>query len=459
MKLRPLSRRAVLRGSGVALALPFLEAMLPRRAHAQANTAPKRAVFMFSGNGFPMARWKCNVNPSDSSDFQLSQILSPLAAFKQDCIFIEGAPMRSSFDPQAKGTAHPAGCAAMFTGHYTSPGGLDVGGNTENQGINYAGSASADRVIADAVGGETKFDAYHFAVINTFPAINTRPFYAAPYTPQSAIHDPWTVFDALFGDYGADPTEQSTKLSEQTSVLDAVLEDFKSLRCKVGAADRERLDMHMAHIESIEAKLGIGYGDNPNCGLPELGPKIPVQNQNNIPKLGELQMELLAMALTCDITRVAGLQWISPVNNIVYNWVEGLEDNQQEHHALSHLQTSEAIDKLVLINQWYSEQLAYLIARLKSTPDGDGWLFDNTAILWGSECGDPWIHDRNDVAWTIAGSCGGHFKTGQYVKLAGDDSTPHNRVLLSMAEAMGVTDVTIGAAPYCDNGPLGELRS
>lgn len=446
MRLRPLSRRTFLRGLGTAaVGLPLLEAM----GTAQAVTPPKRVVFVFTGNGFPMERWRCTVDADDSTVFPLSEILAPLEPIREHCLFLEGLPMNSSYDPAQHASAHQGGCASMFTGTWAGPGDQDGG---ENLLAGYPISESIDNALATAIGGETRFPAYYFGVMNTFPALLTRAFYAGQDVPISANADPYAINTQLFGDIGADQGALDRRAAQRQAVLGGVLGDYRALRCRVSTADRQRLELHMTQMEEIQRTLDLGAGLSPVCVQPDLGAPIATQDFANIPAIGQIQMDQLVMALTCDLTRVAALQWVSPV--VIYDWL----GQSEAHHDISHQNTTEAKDKLSVINAWYAEQFRTLVEKLASVPEGDGTLLDSTVVVWASECGDPWTHDRRDVAWTLAGRCGGYFRPGRYLRLPGGDAYSHNRLLLSLFDAMGAPRDVFGGDVYCEGGPLAEVR-
>ena len=440
-----LSRRTLLRGAGgAALALPFLEAM---SARADELTIPKRIIFFMSFNGAVMDRWKCQVNPSDDSDFVWSEILEPLAPIKDDCLILEGVPMNSSYDAAQQATAHQGGAASCLTGTWAGPGQMDGGGN---QLAGYAVSESIDHALAQDIGADTKFPAYYFGVIPTASALITRVFYEGQDQPITPNANPFQVNSDVFGQLSVDPAVLQKRLRERETVLDALMEDIGRLECRLGGDDRVRLDQHLTQVREIEKRLYLGPGNNPACAIPDLGGTVNHFDHTLIPTLGELQMDQVAMALTCDLTRVAGLQWISPVNGVIYSWL----GHTEMHHDLSHQTTDYAKDRLVEINRWYAEQLVYLVNKLKSIPEGTGTLFDSTLIVWAQECGDPWTHDRQDVPWVLVGHQQNHFRTGRYLRFQGDS---HNRLLLNIFAAMGAPRPTFGAPAYCDGGPLPGL--
>src|SRR5262249_40074681 len=189
----------------------------------------------------------------------------------------------------------------------------------------------------------------------------------------------------------------------------------------------------------------------PACQRPDLGTPIDHRLNDNFPVVGRLQMDLLAMAFACDLTRVASLQWSSSVSGTVHTWV-GVN---RDHHGLSHESdgNADAQEQLVRINRWYAEQLAYLIAKLKQIPEGQGTAFDNTVIVWSNELAKGNAHSHAPLPVVLAGSAGGVFRTGRFLTY---DYAYHNDLLIALLNAFGVATTTFGNPSWC-RGPLPNL--
>jgi hypothetical protein len=179
---------------------------------------------------------------------------------------------------------------------------------------------------------------------------------------------------------------------------------------------------------------------------------LDARKNDNAPALGKLQMDLMVMALACDLTRVASLMWTNSVGQMSFPWI-GITDRQ---HDLSHNGDSDTVskDKLIKMNTWYSEQFAYLLTRLNDVKEGAGTLLDNTLVLWGNELGKGNSHTRDNIPFVLAGGAGGAVKTGQYLVA---DKRPHNDLLLAVCHAMGMTGLTtFGDSRFC-TGVLREV--
>lgn len=448
-----LSRRSFLRGAGATVALPWLGAMGcgrsggagVRASGAAASGFPKRFLVFFSANGTMPDAWK----PSGGeADFTLGPILAPLEAHRGDLVIVDGVDQLSSnFGP---GDGHQKGMGHMLTGTELLEGDLFTGGGGELAG--WGGGISVDQAIANAIGAQTRFRSLELGVQVRSATVWSRMSYLGPDQPVPPEDSPYNVFDRVFGDLGDDPLGVEEQRLKRHTVLDAVLADYHALEPRLGSEDRQRLGNHLAAIRDIESRLDSGGELGGACELPVLGTPIDLNANDNFPAIGKLQMDLLVMALACDLTRVGSIQWSRSVSNTVHSWL-GIPDG---HHDLSHEGDSnaDAVDKITRINTWYAEQLAYLIAALKAVPEGDGTLFDNTCILWCNELGKGNSHTRMNMPFVLAGSAGGAIQTGRYLAYSGD--VPHNNLLLSLLHAYDIEASTFGNPDYC-TGPLAGL--
>ena len=241
------------------------------------------------------------------------------------------------------------------------------------------------------------------------------------------------------------------------SVLDGLTDDFRKLHAMASAEDRHMLDQHLDMVRSVEkeikselnharTKKDLGHA------VPDLPPNVTEEN-DNMPKISRMQSELLVNSFAADFARVATIQVSNSVGNPRMRWL-GINEG---HHSISHEPDNnrKAYENLVRINHWYAEQIAYLAGRLRETPepDGDGNLLDNTTIVWTNELGKGNSHSRNDIPFVMIGG-GLGFKTGRAMQYK---HQPHNRLLLSITEAMGHPEKTFGNADYCGSGPLTGL--
>jgi len=197
-------------------------------------------------------------------------------------------------------------------------------------------------------------------------------------------------------------------------------------------------------VRDIEMRLdseGVGGG---LCNQPVLGKVPDLSMIDNIPAIGRLQMDLLAIALACDLTRVASIMWTNSATQMPFPWLSIPEG----HHELAHRGNSDedAQEKLVKINNWYAKQFAYLIAKLKSMPEGDGSVLDSTLLIWVNEHSRGNNHDRDGIPYVIAGKAGGSVTPHRWLQL---DDVPHNNLWVGCMQAMGLDVETFGNPDYC----------
>ncbi|SEK78756.1 Protein of unknown function [Stigmatella aurantiaca] len=440
---QPLSRRTLLRGlSGVAIALPFLEAM---EAHAAAPATPKRFVFVFSANGTIPPAW----TPSGSeTSFQLGRILAPLEPHKSKLLLLDNLDMESAH--HGPGDGHQKGMGHLLTGTELQNGDIFTGGDSEKVG--WGGGISIDQEIAKRVGQNDRFPSLLFGVQTGGANIWSRMSYSGPGSPMPAEDNPRNAFNRIFANFNADPAGLAELRYRRHSVLDSTQEDFKKLRAQLGSTDLQKVDAHLTAIREIERRLDLeDHAVGASCVKPAQPATLDHTKNENFPAVGKLQMDLLVMALTCNLTKVATLQWSRSVSQVAFPWV-GVTDR---HHDLSHFGDSDAAvqEKITKINVWYAQQFAYLLTQMSKVQEGDRTLLDNTAVLWGNELGKGNSHSRRDVPFVMAGSCGGYFRTGRYLKYT---NGWHNELYVSLLNAMGVQTNTFGNPAYC-KGALPNL--
>lgn len=439
MPTKRLNRRSFLRGAGgVAIALPFLEIMTPRKVQAGGEEFPKRLALFFTANGTQPSAW----NPTGvGKDYQLSQILQPLAAHKDDMIVISGLDMKSAGGDK-KG--HNRGVGCLWTGRTTIDG---------NEGdTSYASGISVDQYLVQKLEPPTQLNSLELGVKVYFSIPRGRMIYTGPNQPVPPEDDPFKAFNRLFGNFGETEAEVAKLRARRQTVIDAVKDDFDRLDKRLGQADRQKLDQHLTSVREIEKRLDNLGGIPEACGVPEMPPYFNWKNNENVPKIGDVQMELMVMALACDLTRFASLMWGGALSNHVFSWL----GHTAGHHELSHSLSDPASRQAIIeINTWYSERFAELLDRMKSIPEGDGTLLDNTVVVWGSELGKGQPHYCSDIPFVLAGKCGGYFDTGKHVKY---DNGSHNDLLITLMHAMGVQENKFGNPDFC-NGPLAELKA
>ena len=438
--IAPVNRRTFLRGAGgAAIALPLLEAM-----GRSATAVPKRFVVMFSPNGTVRENW---LPKGGQTDFTLSPILSPLEPHRKDIVVVSGVAQQQG----GGGGGHVRGMGCMLTG---VP--VNAGGSWEGDG-SWASGISVDQEIANKIGMDTKFRSLELGVgVGLGPpggipaSVWTRMSYLGNNSPLPPENSPYKAFARIFAGLGDDPTGALRLRASRRTVLDGMKAEYTALVAKLGAADRARVDSHLQAIRQIEEALD--RAPEGVCKLPMQGPAIDVLKNDNYGAVGRLQTDLMVMAMACDLTRVASLQWSHSVGETRFTWL-GINEG---HHEISHKGDSDvtARDHLTKINRWYAEQLAYLIAKLKEVPEEGGTMLDHTLILWCNELGKGNAHSGTDAPYVLAGRAGGTMRTGRSLSFQG--AVPHNNLLVSLLNAMGLSATRFGKPEWC-SGPLPGL--
>lgn len=455
---KPLSRRTVLRGAGVALALPFLDAMRPRTASAQ-NAVPKRFVVFFSSNGTIKDQWQPT---GTETAFTLSPILAPLEAHKSDLLIMRGLNNEASYlyDPNA----HDTSMATMLTGDklLVGPSGTGRAGHVLD---GTCAGPSIDQEIARVIGGETKLPSLELGVQSTTTILEPMPlrmcYRGTPGNAKSVPpeDDPGRVFERLFMDAGSSDAAIEALKQQRRSVLDFVLGDFERLRAKVGAEDRQKLERHANTVREFELSLDNIKGTL-DCEVPSTAPTVsrdpvdcvmdgrPGKCFGDFTELGKAQMNLLTLALACDLTRVVTLQWSTAESTVFFRWL----NVKGEHHLMSHDARGNRED-LIKINTWYAERFNELLTSLKAETDADGPILDSSVVLWANELSDGDIHNRRDLGWIIAGKGNGAIRTGRSVQY--DRSVLTNHLFASLMTMFGSPTTRFGAQQF--SGTLSGL--
>jgi hypothetical protein len=450
-----MNRRQFLRGAvGSAFALPLLSSM-GSRARAVPTEFPKRLVIFYTPHGIVRKDWLVS---GTETAFTLAGIPAALDPLKKDLIVTKNIDMLSA--DYGPGDTHQEGMGAMLGGiallaDPAGSGGIRMDSATP---IGWGGGITVDQFLARSGTAVTKVPSLELGVISDFNQVGGRISYLDANKPVAPTNDPGLVFDRLFADLGADPVGIARIRAERKSVLDGVHKQFARLQTKLSKADLDKINAHAAAVRDLELRLSAPGGLVGGACMKPSRPSVAASDVNLYPTIGKLQMDLLVMALTCDLTRIASLMWSHAGPTPQAPWL-GINET---HHQLSHAGDldSDAQTKLSRYKVWYAEQFAYFVKALKAVPEGEGTMLDNTVVLWCSEISVGNSHSHQDMPFILAGSCGGYFKTGRFVEYPRMDmkGVSHNNLLVSLCHAMGRTDVkTFGNPAYCSGGPLSGL--
>lgn len=433
------TRRQFLRDLGVASAtLPFVTHLnsLSRFGNAARK---QRLIIIFSPDGVvPSTFWP----DAQGADFAFKQSLKPLEPFKSKCLVLNGVSDRVRGD----GDNHMRGIGCLLTGTELFPGNVQGGSDTP---AGWSSGISIDQEIKNYLQSNaltrTRFGSLEMGVMVPDHADTwTRMSYAGPNQPVAPIDDPYQMFGKLYG--------QLKDKETLKSVLDDLQSDMAKIRAQVSEEDRHLLDEHTSLVRDMEKEINAARTNDVGHAVPVVEPGVRQEN-DNMPKLSKLQIDLLVSAFIADSARVATFQYTNSVGEARFTWLN-IKEGQ---HSLSHEPDSnaEAQEKLTRINEWYCSQIAYLCQRLAETPepDGNGNLLDNTLILWTNELGQGNTHTLENIPFVMVGG-GLDFKMGRSLKF---DNVPHNRLLMSLAHGFGHRIDKFGDPNFCGDGPLPGL--
>lgn len=436
--MKHLHRRQFLRELGLsAAAFPFLTG-LSSITGAPAPQRRQRLIIMFSPNGtLPNEFWP----DAMGENFQLKPILKPLEPFKKQMMTLKGVANKVRGD----GDSHMRGMSCLLTGDELLKGNImGGGGNPAGWARNISIDQELKKHLQSQTSTRTRFGSLEFGVAVPDRADPwTRMVYAGGNQPIAPIDDPHQMLGRLYG--------QMKDKDSLVSILDDVREDLKRVSSKLSSRDKQLLDQHMTLVRSLEQDLADadkqGSLTHP---VPDVDPTIELVNDNT-PQISKIQIDLLVNSLANDMSRIATLQYMRSVGMAQMRWL-GVEEG---HHSLSHDpdDNKDSYAKLLKINTWFAEQVAYLAKRLQETPEpaGEGSMLDNTLIVWTNELGKGNSHTLDDVPYVLLGG-GAGFKMGRALAY---EQTPHNRLWLAIAHAMGHTGLKVfGKEEFCAEGPL-----
>lgn len=434
--MNALHRREFLKRTGLsAAALPFIVG-LPSLGLAAPARPRQRLIIMFSPNGtIPKHFWP----DEEGRDFTLKEILQPLTPFQDRMLVLHGVCNKVRGD----GDNHMRGMSCLLTGIELFPGNIQGGSHTPS---GWASGISIDQELKNFFQSReqtrTRFGSLEFGVGVTDRADPwTRMSYAGPNQPVAPISDPYQMYQKLYG--------QMQDREHLRSVLDDVREDLQRVRRLISAEDRRMLEQHEALVKQMEQEIAASSRQPLRARPPALEEGVADQN-DNLPRLSRMQIDLLVNSFANDMARVATLQFTKSVGGARMNWLN-IRDN---HHGLSHEPDSnaDAVEKLTRINRWFAGELAYLAQRLAETPEpgADGSMLDHTLIVWTNELGKGNSHTLDNIPFVLLGG-GFGFQMGRSLKF---DRVAHNRLHLALAHAVGHRLATFGKKELCEGGPL-----
>ena len=427
---KALPRRTFLKGVQATLALPLLDAMVPAMT-ALAQTpakAVRRLGFVFIPMGSDQARW----TPEGTGALdQLSPILSPLEPVKEQLTVVTNMELQNSY-PGTHDTSNSGFLSAAFAKH------------TESS--DYFLGTTADQLAAKQMGQDTQLRSLELSMdLNPLAGVCNNGYacvytnclsWSSPTTPLPSEAHPRIVFERLFGE-GGSLAERRAALRSRASLLDAFNDDIARLKGAVGTADRARVDQYLDSIREVERQIQRAEAAASDNLLPDLD--RPVGVPQSFGDHAQLMFDLQLLAFQGDITRVVTFQLTRELSNRTYPEI-GVPD---PHHPTSHHGNDpEKLAKIAKINTFHVSLFAEFLQKLKSTPEGDGSLLDNTVYLYGSGMGNSSLHDHVNLPILVAGGAATGLKGGRHIRY--ENGTSLGNLHLTLLDRVGVRLDTFG---------------
>jgi len=442
---KSIDRRTILRGLGVSMALPLLDAMVPALTAFQKTAAKPANRFgaVYVPNGIMMREW----TPSDEgSAFEFTPILKPLEPFRDRLLVLSGL----NSTPPAKQSGAPGVHARASTRFLTDTPPKVTNGSDLEAGI------SMDQIAAKELGHHTQLASLELGLESTESAASCDNGFNCVYTstiswrssttPLPTEHNPRQVFERMFGDAAStDPATRLARIQQERSILDSVSQRIAKLGQQVGSGDRAKLDEYFEAIRDVERRIQNAEQQSSK--------ELPVVDQPaGIPATFEqhakLMYDLYALAYQCDLTRVITFMIAHEFSGRTYPEI-GVPD---AHHPISHHQNDPTrLAKLAKINTYHVSLFASFLEKLRSTPDGDGSLLDHAMIVYGAGMSDSNAHDPKNLPILLAGGGTGLLKGGSHLRFPKE--TPLANLHVTLLDKLGVRVDKLGDSA----GELSEL--
>ncbi len=443
---KQLNRRSLLRGLGVAVGLPFLDAMQPAMAAPAKTDKPVRMMFMYVPNGIDMPNW----NPDYIGPLgELPRILKPLEPFRQDMLLL-GNLTHNYGRALLDGAGDHGRCSASYlTGAHVRKTATD---------IYVDGPMSVDQLVASRIGSKTRLPSLEIGMEDPRQSGSCDSGYSCAYTnnlawksqtqPLPPILDPRMLFERLFGaNAGLSPEEQREQAARRSSVLDFVRESTERLQKDLGPTDKRKLEEYLSGIRSIEQQIERAAADTKPV---DPGIAKPMGAPADFGEHFKLLTDMLTVAFRADLTRVVTFMITREGTSRPYREI-GISDG---HHPLTHHNGNmEQLAKVTKINEYHVQNYAAWLSRLAAVHEGDGRLLDNMMIVYGASLADGNRHVHEDLPTVLIGRGGGTIKPGRRIVYRRE--TPFCNLHVSLMDRMGVEVETFGDS----SGRLSGLES
>ncbi|MBI2689797.1 MAG: DUF1552 domain-containing protein [Acidobacteria bacterium] len=425
-----IDRRTLLRGAGTAIAIPFLDAMLPAFGAPKSAKQARRVGVVYVPNGIVMKDW---LPGKTGTDFAFTRILKPIEKFREDIVVVSGLSNHAA--QKAKGGGH-----AKASGSF-----LSCAQPKYTAGADVRAGVTFDQVLARQFAADTRVPSLQIGCEDARMIGNCDTGSSCAYTntlswkdeetPLAVEVNPRSVFERLFGtvDPSLDPETRARRALYKKSILDLTRETTKSLVSTLGAQDKRKMDEYLTSIREVEARIAKAESD-PEIPLGEKPSGIPFQYIEYV----KLMFDLQVVAFQADISRVSTMMLGREGSVRTYPEI-GVPD---PHHPLTHHRGHpDFIEKVTKINTFHVELFSYFLERLKATQDGDGTLLDHSTILYGAALSDGNQHSNHNLPLIVAGHAGNQ-RGGMHV--AAKPMTPAANLFVNMMNRAGVTAEKFG---------------
>jgi hypothetical protein len=433
MEFNRISRRTMLRGVGVSMALPWLESLPVFAVEASgdnANQAPVRVAVLFAGNGFHSKEWWAE---GERANMKVGKVLEPIAEFREQMLFIRGLYNQEAM----KGNIHSSQTGNLLSGAPLASGG-DIRSGT-----------SFDQLLAQTVGRNTKVPSLVLGCEKSNPSVHkdysmlysSHISWSSPTTPTPLELYPALAFDRLF----KDEAQRGDK-----SVLDAVIEDASDLRRKISSADQHKLDEYLDSVRDVEQRIdsagkrGELQGWRPTLDKPNI-PRPPEGVPQDIAEHMRLMCDILVLGFQTDTTRIVTLKLNNDHSSLRF---PHLGVDYMIHHLLSHSDTADWLK----VNQFFLEQMGYIARKLNAINEGERTALENSMIMFCSSMMTG-NHNNDELPVVMLGRGGGRIDTGRVLNYRDKTNRQMCRLFLSMMDKTGVRPGDFGDA----NEPLDEV--
>jgi hypothetical protein len=420
-----LSRRTFIRASGVSLALPFLESMVPAQTPLQRTAASPKTRFgaIYIPHGSIIDKWKPK---TAGAGYEMTEILKPLEAYRDQLTIVSNLAHPSAYGGDGSAGVHHARSSAVY-----------LSGVHPESGAKASLGITVDQMIAQRQGQDTPLPSLELCIepaglncgAGLTCAYRNTIAWQSSISPLPMENNPQVVFERLFGD-GSSEEKRRSRRQQSQSLLDSVLKQVQSLEKELPPGDRARLEDYMTDVREIERRIQRASSQiTSDLKVPQMPVGIPENFEDHI----KLMFDLQVLAWQADITRVTTFMMAQELTGAIY---PGSGIREAFHNLSHHSHVRANMDKLAQLNTYHVTAMRYLIDKLKATPDGDGTLLDHSMVLYGSGMGNSNQHDHEDLTVILIGGASGRLKGGRHIVTA--PKTTMSNLLLAMLDKFGI---------------------